>query len=82
LRDVTTIALAPSAIADALPAVTTPSLLNTGLRLASASGVVSRGHSSVSTTLGSPLRCGITTGTISSLNLPALMAAVARSWLW
>ena len=82
MREVTTSALAPSAMAEALPAVTTPpSLLKTGLRAASASRVVSRGHSSVDTTLGSPLRCGMVTGTISSVKRPSRTAALAFSWL-
>ena len=37
--------------------------------------------SSVSTTIGSPLRCGTLTGTISSAKTPDAMAASARCWL-
>ena len=75
LREVTTRALAPSEMAEALPAVTTPpSFLKTGLRPASASGVVSRGHSSVSTILGSPLRCGMATGD------DLVLEPAARGW--
>jgi len=36
------------------------------------------GRSSVSNTLGSPFRWGMTTGTISSLNRPWAMAFLAR----
>ena len=38
-------------------------------------------NSSLSNATGSPLRCGIITGTISSLNLPAFCAASALFWL-
>ena len=82
LRDVTTTALAPSLSAEALPAVTTPPSLKNGLSFAIDSRLASRrGHSSVSTTTGSPLRCGMTTGTISSLKRPLSMAATALRWL-
>ena len=71
----------PSEIWLALPAVMVPSLSKAGRSLASDSAVVSgRTPSSVSTTSGSPLRWGTSTGTISSANLPSLMAAAARSW--
>jgi hypothetical protein len=64
---------------DALPAVTEPSFLNAGFSAASFSAVVpARGYSSVSTSIGSPFFCGITTGTISSLNRPSLIARSAR----
>jgi hypothetical protein len=56
--------------------------MNAGRSFASASSVVSgRGCSSVSTTTGSPLRCGISTGTISSANTPRSWAAAQRCWL-
>ena len=59
-------AAAPSLTPEALPAVTVPPWRNGVGSLASASSVVSaRGCSSLSTTTGSPLRCGIVTGTIS-----------------
>ena len=49
---------------------------------ASVSAVVSaRMPSSRSKTIGSPLRCGTSTGTTSSSNLPASTAAAARWWL-
>ena len=38
-------------------------------------------NSSEANTTGSPLRCGMLTGTISSLNLPAACAAAAFFWL-
>jgi hypothetical protein len=62
---------------EALPAVTVPSLSKAGLSLASDSRVTpALGYSSVSTTM-SPLRDLMVTGTISSLNLPAFIAASA-----
>ena len=76
-------AAAPSLMPLALPAVTVPLGRKAGFRRASFSIVVSgRGCSSVSTTMGSPLRWGTTTGTISSLNRPLSMAALAFIWLW
>ena len=73
-------AAAPSFREDALPAVTQPSFLNTGRMAASFSTVVpARGFSSVSNTNGSPLRCGTSTGVISSLNFPDAIAASAFS---
>ena len=67
-----------------LPAVTLPLPLvrNTGLSLARPSMVVALGCSSVSNTMGSFFRWGITTGTISSLNTPAATASAALRWLW
>ena len=63
---------------DALPAVTLPALSNAGFSPESASALVLRlMNSSVSNTIGSPLRCGIVTGTISSLKRPASCAAAA-----
>ena len=80
--DMTTRAAAPSLMPEAFPAVTTPSFLNAGRSLFRPSNVVpKRGNSSCSNTIGSPLRRGMTTGTISSTNLPALMASSARFWL-
>ena len=71
---------APSLMVEALPAVTVPSFLNAGLSLASASAVVpARGCSSVSTTTGSPLRCGISMGVISSRKRPVATASIAFS---
>ena len=71
----------PSFTPLALPAVTVPSGLTTPLSEASFSRLVSRGCSSVSTTTGSPLRCGIVTGVISRARWPAFCAATALSWL-
>ena len=79
-RDMTTTAAAPSEIWDAEPAVIVPSGANAGRSFASDSAVVSgRTPSSSLTTSGSPLRCGISTGTISSSNRPSFIAAAARS---
>jgi hypothetical protein len=77
--DVTTTADAPSFTPGALPAVTVPlSFLKAGFSFASASSEVSsRTVSSVSKTTGAPFFCGTSTGTISSLKLPALIAAAA-----
>ncbi len=64
-------ATAPSLMPDALPAVTLPSGLTTPFSLASASSVVSRGCSSLLTTV-SPFLPGMVTATISpSKNLRA-----------
>ena len=75
-------AAAPSLTPDALPAVTVPPSLRNGVdSFASASIVVSpRGCSSLSTTTGSPLRCGIVTGTISLARRPLACAAAAFFW--
>eukprot|EP01085_Mycamoeba_gemmipara_P005345 Mycagemm_TRINITY_DN9029_c0_g1::TRINITY_DN9029_c0_g1_i1::g.5345::m.5345 type:complete len:158 gc:universal TRINITY_DN9029_c0_g1_i1:49-522(+) len=76
---------APSDTWEALPAVVEPSALKAGFNLASASGVVpARTPSSVSTDtfFSSPVLGSLTftvMGTISSLNLPALMALSAKS---
>ena len=76
--DITTSAAAASLIPEELAAVTIPSFLNAGLSLAIPSAVTPCfGYSSVSNTIGSPFLCGISTGTISSLNLPAAIAAQA-----
>ncbi|MCY1229665.1 hypothetical protein D9M72_420380 [compost metagenome] len=78
--DATMMAEAPSFSVEELPAVTIEPPLTTGRSPASTSMVVpARGPSSVSTTV-SPLRVFTVTGTISSLNRPAAMAASERSW--
>ena len=67
---------------EALAAVTDPSFANAGFRPATESSVVpALMNSSAANATGSPLRCGIITGTISSLNLPAFCAASALFWL-
>jgi len=71
----------PSFTAEALPAVTVPSGRTIGFSFASASMLVARGCSSLSTIIGSPLRCGISTGTISAASRPFAWAAAARCWL-
>ena len=75
---ITIIAAAPSLIPDALPAVTSPpSFLNAGFNFERLSTVVlSLGPSSVSKITVS-FFFFISTGTISSLNAPALIAATA-----
>ena len=74
-----TTAEAPSEICDELPAVIDPPCAKAGRRPASVSTVVSgRMPSSFVTTTGSPLRCGISTGTISASNTPSACAAAAR----
>ena len=76
---ITTTAAAPSEICEEDPAVIVPSLVNAGRSLASVSVVVSaRMPSSLPKTTGSPLRCGISTGTISASNRPFFCAAAAR----
>ncbi|MNE58999.1 hypothetical protein D3C80_1540630 [compost metagenome] len=75
-------AQAPSLTPEALPAVTLPPSRNGVPRRASCSSVVSpRGCSSCSTSLGGPLRCGISTGTISCARRPRAWAAAALCWL-
>ena len=77
LAVISTTAAAPSLMPEALPAVTVPSFSKAGFSLAIASMVAPwRGYSSVSTMM-SPLRVLMVTGTISSLNLPAFCAASA-----
>jgi len=73
----TNTAAAASLMPEALPAVTVPSFYEGRANFAIFSIDVSIGRSSVSKTTGSLLPCGTTTGTISSLNLPALIAARA-----
>ncbi|MNP33072.1 hypothetical protein D3C76_1262880 [compost metagenome] len=71
-------AAAPSFSDEALPALTEPSFLKAGLSLPRDSAVVpARGCSSVAKDSGSPLRCGIRIGVISSTKRPASMAATA-----
>ena len=78
---ITTTAAAPSEIWDAEPAVMVPSLLNAGRSRASDSTVVSaRMPSSSVKSIGSPLRCGISTGTTSSSNRPFFQACAASWW--
>ena len=79
-RLITTTAAAPSEICDEDPAVIVPSGANAGRSLASSSAVVSeRTPSSSETTIGSPRRCGTSTGTISSSKTP-FFCARAASW--
>ena len=74
-RHITTTAAAPSEICDADPAVTVPSAENAGRSLARLAAVVpGRTPSSSVTVIGSPLRCGTVTLTISSSNRPVLAA--------
>ena len=76
--DIIRTAAAPSFSELLLPAVQTPP--STGRSRASFSMVVSGlGFSSRSKTIGSPRVCGTATGTISSSNFPAAMAAAAFS---
>lgn len=73
-------AAAPSFSPEALPAVTVPSFLKAGLRLARDSMVApKRGCSSFSIII-SPLRVFCVMGIISSLNFPEFMAASAFNW--
>ena len=70
----------PSLIWLALPAVIVPSSSKAARKAPSDSRVVpGRTPSSVSTRIGSPLRCGTATGTISASSRPSLMAVAARS---
>ena len=76
---ITTTAAAPSEICDDEPAVMVPSLANAGRSLPRLSAVVSeRMPSSSLNTTGSPLRCGISTGTTSSSKTPFFQASAAR----
>ena len=79
----TTVAAAPSLTPGALPAVTVPPFfLKAGRNRASASAVVSgRTASSYSSRIGSPRRCGISTGRISSLKKHSRIAVAAFRWL-
>ena len=81
-------AQAPSLTPEALPAVTVPSGRTTPLSLARLSSEVSRGCSSLPTTMASPFFWAIVTGTISASKKPRFCAATAficeasamRSW--
>ena len=86
-RSITSTAAAPSLVCDEFPAVTLPRAAKTGRSFASASSEVSaRGPSSVSKIVSevrtlppSSTQVSFTgSGTISSLNLPAAIAAAAR----
>ncbi len=77
--DITTTAHAPSEICDADPAVIVPPAANAGRSRDNDSTVVSaRIPSSAVNSIGSPRRCGIRTGTISSSNSPFFAATAAR----
>src|SRR5688572_6629853 len=79
---ITTSALAPSLICEALPAVTVPSFLKAGLSLPSDSAVASaRTPSSVLNAVGGPFFCGSSSAKVSSSNLPAAAASAAFLWL-
>ena len=65
-------------IDEALAAVTVPSFLKTGLRVAIFSGLAFFGPSSSATITGSPFFCGTGTGTISALNRPSFWERMAR----
>ncbi|MNT05666.1 hypothetical protein D3C72_1402940 [compost metagenome] len=79
--DITTTAAAPSLRPEALAAVTVPALSKAGFRPDRLSSVAPwRTNSSVLNATGSPLRCGISTGTISSSKRPAFWAASALFW--
>ena len=78
---ITTTAAAPSEICEDEPAVIVPFLSKAGRSRPRLSAVVSaRMPSSSLKTTGSPLRCGISTGTTSSSNSPFFQAAAARWW--
>ena len=79
---ITTTAAAPSLIPEELPAVTIPSFLNAGRSFARPSAVIpALGPSSVSNTTVSFFFL-ISTGTISSLNLPSALAFSHFCWLF
>ena len=75
-----TSAAAPSLIDEALPAVIVPSFWNAGRSAASFSMSPRPGSSSSATIVGGPLRCAISTGTISPLNFPSACARSARRY--
>ena len=78
----TTTAHAPSEICEAVPAVIVPSLAKAGLSLLRLSAVVSaRMPSSSVNSIGSPLRCGMSTGVIDSAKTPSLCERAAFWWL-
>src|SRR5690606_15158057 len=74
---VSTVAAAPSEMLEELAAVTVPSLRKAGRRVGILATSDLPGCSSVATST-SPLREATFTGTISSLNAPASIAALAR----
>ena len=79
--DITITTAAPSLIPEAFPAVTLPSFENAGLSLDRVSAVVpARGNSSLLKTIGSDLRCGISTEMISPANTSLFSAASASCW--
>src|SRR5439155_1037738 len=73
--DATITAAPPSLSFEAFPAVTVPPGLKDGCSFASASRLVSRGVSSLRTTLTTPFRPATSTGTISASNAPEPRAA-------
>ena len=75
---INTSAAAPSLIVEALAAVTVPSFVKAGRRLGIFSKRTLVNSSSVSIIIGSPRRCGTSTGTISESNFPAAHASVER----
>jgi hypothetical protein len=78
----TTTAQAPSEICEAEAAVIVPSFANAGFSRARLSTVVSgRMPSSSRNSIGSPLRCGMSTGVISASKMPSLAARAAFWWL-
>ena len=80
--DMTTTAAAPSFRLEELPAVTVPPFTKHGFKRSSFSMVwLALGPSSVSKTVMFPFLSFNSTGRISSLNLPASMAAAALRWL-
>ncbi len=77
LAVISTTAAAPSLMPEALPAVTVPSLSKAGLSFAASSILAPSRIYSSSATIVSPFRVFTVTGAISSLNLPAFLAASA-----
>ena len=76
---ITTTAQAPSEICEDDAAVMVPSLAKAARRPDRLSAVVlARTPSSAATTIGSPLRWGTSTGTISSSKTPFFCAAAAN----
>jgi hypothetical protein len=76
--DKTTTAAAPSVIADALPAVTVPSFLNTGRSFAISSSDASARTCSSRSTFVARLPDPTSTGTTSEASQPSSHAFVAR----
>ena len=75
---INTNAAAPSFMVEAFAAVTVPSFIKAGLREGILSNLTLKGSSSLANTIGSPLRCGISTGTISLANKPFSQADCDR----